>query len=157
MKLIGKPTVNPMLFYSGKILGYITWILFILCMLNITKIGKREFNYINIVSCMVGLIGLLLIIISLFNLGNSTRLGLPLENTTFKKSGLYKLSRNPMYLGFNFLTISSMIFTGNFVIIVMGIYSILVYHIIIIKEENFLEQRFGKEYIEYKKKVRRYL
>jgi protein-S-isoprenylcysteine O-methyltransferase Ste14 len=40
---------------------------------------------------------------------------------------------------------------------VPGIYSIVVYHLIIIGEEKFLEKAFREAYLEYKKKVRRYI
>jgi protein-S-isoprenylcysteine O-methyltransferase Ste14 len=105
----------------------------------------------------MSLAGLIIIVISCINLGNSNRLGLPVGNTKLKVTGLYKLSRNPMYLGFNLLTISSVIFTLNIVTALMGIYSILIYHFIILAEEKFLEERFGSEYIEYKKRVGRYI
>ena len=62
-----------------------------------------------------------------------------------------------MYLGFNLLTISAMIYTMNIWIIIIGIYSIIIYHLIIIGEERFLKNRFGQEYISYRNKIRRYL
>ena len=96
-------------------------------------------------------------IISLINLGKSTRLGTPQESTEFKTNGLYKISRNPMYVGFNMLSLSAILFTHNFIVIFLGVYSIYVYHLIILGEEKFLESRFSEQYLEYKKNVRRYL
>jgi len=98
-----------------------------------------------------------MITISLFNLGKSTRVGLPTNNTELKTSGLYKISRNPMYFGFNLLTLSSMIYTANLMVIALGLYSMLVYHLIIKAEERFLENRFGDDFINYKTKTRRYI
>jgi protein-S-isoprenylcysteine O-methyltransferase Ste14 len=62
-----------------------------------------------------------------------------------------------MYMGFNLLTISSMIYSMHIIIFLSGIFSIIVYHLIILAEEQFLEDRFGFEYANYKKKIRRYL
>ena len=62
-----------------------------------------------------------------------------------------------MYVGFNLITISSIIYTGNLFILLMGLYSIIVYHFIIISEEKFLASRFEMEYLDYKLGVRRYL
>jgi len=101
--------------------------------------------------------GLGLSVLSLINLGSSTRLGLPSEITTFKTNGLYKYSRNPMYVGFNFLTIASMLYVWHIIILFLGLYSIIIYHFIILGEERFMESRFGEEYINYKQKVRRYI
>ena len=62
-----------------------------------------------------------------------------------------------MYVGLHLVTLSSMIFSLNWIIIIMGIYSMVVYHFIIKGEENFLKNRFGEAYLEYQRKVRRYL
>lgn len=62
-----------------------------------------------------------------------------------------------MYLGFNLITIAAMIYTLNLWIVILGIYSMAIYHLIILGEEMFLENRFGISFIDYKKKTRRYL
>ncbi len=62
-----------------------------------------------------------------------------------------------MYVGLHMVTLSSMIFSLNWIIILMGIYSIVVYHFIIKGEENFLKNLFGEAYLDYQRKVRRYL
>lgn len=157
MDLIGKTTIHPILFFSGKILGYLTWIVLFILLLNIKLIDRISIFYNDYISLVFLMIGLIFIVFSLINLGNSTRLGLPSEPTVFKTNGLYKISRNPMYLGFNLFTISSMVYCLNIWIILLGLYSIIIYHFIILGEENFLENRFGLEYLNYKKKVRRYL
>lgn len=73
-------------------------------------------------------------------------------------SGLYKYSRNPIYLiscagpislGFIFLTYWAM-----FAFIPA---LIVVYFTAVKKEEQYLEKKFGQEYLDYKKKVRRWL
>jgi len=103
------------------------------------------------------LIGLLFTVMSLINPGKSTTLGLPSKNTVFKTNGIYKISRNPMYIGFNCLTLASMLYTLNITVILLGVYSMMIYHLIILGEEKFLEQRFGDNYMEYKKTIRRYI
>ena len=157
MEIFGKSTINPLLYYSGKIVGYIVWIILALSLLNISKIEDSSFYYAKVISIFLLCIGLLFAFFSLINLGRSTRLGLPKKPTIFKENGIYRISRNPMYIGFGLITISSMIYTMNLLVGIMGIYSLFVYHLIILSEEKFLENRFGRKYIEYKKKVRRYL
>ena len=157
MDWIGKTTINPFLFYSGKISGYITWIVLILFLLdsNLTKRISNRYN--DYLSYALLIIGLFFIVYSMVNLGRSTRLGLPSEDTVLKTNGLYKISRNPIYVGFNLLTIASIVYSLNITIILAGIYSIIVYHLIILGEEKFLENRFGQDYMDYKKRARRYL
>lgn len=157
MEIIGKTTINPLIFYSGKISGYITWIILFLLLIDITIVEVKVLYYNNYVSLIILLIGLIFTAISLMNLGKSTRLGLPSDDTKLKTDGIYRLSRNPMYVGFNLITISAIVFTLNWIILILGLYCILVYHLIIKGEENFLKHRFGKEYEMYQTRVRRYL
>lgn len=70
---------------------------------------------------------------------------------------IYKYTRNPMYLGFLLWLFSlgtllrspiSILFIVVF-IIYMNLFQIM-------PEENILEEKFGKEYLEYRKRVRRW-
>jgi protein-S-isoprenylcysteine O-methyltransferase Ste14 len=101
--------------------------------------------------------GIVLIILSSVFLGRSVRIGLPKEDTTIKTGGIYRYSRNPMYVGAHLVTLSSMVYTLHVGVILLGIYSFIVYHLIILGEEKFLGERFGSEYENYKQRVRRYL
>lgn len=157
MELIGKPTINPLLFYTGKISGYITWVAFVYALSTENLNVSYGLYYNNIIAYCLFAIGLIITIVSLLHLGKSVRLGLPTEHTVLKLNGIYRFSRNPMYVGFGFFTLASMIYTMSFVIIVLGIYSLVVYHLIIKSEEEFLRSRFGNDYKIYRKNVRRYL
>ncbi len=157
MKIIGKTTINPAIFYSGKISGYITWVILLGYFLNVIPRSGVQNIYLQWFSISILVMGLVIVTISLVNLGKSTRLGLPTEDTTLKTNGIYRFSRNPMYFGFNLLTISAMFYCINFVPLILGTYSMITYHLIILGEEKFLEERFGDEYFRYKKNVRRYI
>lgn len=146
MELIGKTTINPFLFYSGKISGYIIWGLLLVSLYstqNISQINPQRWVAI-ILLCF----GLILTIAGLIKLGKSTRLGIPEEDTERGTNGLYKISRNPIYLGFNLFSLAAVLSIGSFVVLIVALYSIVVYHLIILAEEKFLE---------YKKNVRRYI
>lgn len=157
MNIIGKTPINPILFYTGKISGYCTWVILLLSVLDIPVVAVHSAPAFKYTSYALFLTGLLLTLLSMINLGRSTRLGLPQEDTVFKTNGVYGLSRNPMYLGFDLLTLSAILYTLNIGVISLGIYSIVIYHFIILGEEKFLEQRFGNVYIDYRQKIRRYL
>ncbi len=62
-----------------------------------------------------------------------------------------------MYLGFDLLTISSILANANLIVALLGIYSIISYDFIVRAEERFLRERFGPEYGEYRARVHRYL
>jgi len=156
MEIIGKTTINPILFYSGKICGYLTWLLLGLSFFGINFLPTIENVCLKYTSIPILIIGFLFIIFSAIFLGKSTRLGLPENDTKLKTQGIYKISRNPMYVGFNFLTISAIIGQMSIIVIIFGIYSIIIYHSIILAEERFLKNKFFTDYEEYIKKVRRY-
>jgi protein-S-isoprenylcysteine O-methyltransferase Ste14 len=157
MELIGKTTINPILFFSGKMSGYLTWIIFGLSFLNIKIVHFNSSGYNKEIAFAIMSVGFIAVVLSSINLGRSTRLGLPSDDTQLKTKGIYKISRNPMYLGFNLLTISSIVYSLNLTVFLLGIYSIIIYHFIIVGEEKFLQTRFGADYLDFKKRVRRYL
>ena len=80
------------------------------------------------------------------------------ETNILVTSGIFKYSRNPMYLGMLMIILSTSIFYLN-------IYSILTPLLFIIwinkfqikREEEFLTEKFGDEYLSYKKKTRRWI
>lgn len=157
MEIIGKTTIHPVLFFSGKILGYCTWILFLLALFGIRFIPENPIPATQYVAYGLVAIALFVTTMSLIHLGSSTRLGLPTTDTEFKQNGVYRFSRNPMYLGFNLITVSAMLYFFNGFIAIAGLYSIVVYHLIILGEEKYMGFRFGEKYRDYKKKVRRYI
>jgi protein-S-isoprenylcysteine O-methyltransferase Ste14 len=157
MEIIGRITINPIVFYTGKLSGYITWIILSLMLFDINLIERRLVFYNNYASVILLFVGLLFTVISLVNLGKSTRLGLPSDDTKLKTNGIYKISRNPMYVGFDLITIASIVFTLHWLVIILGIYSLITYHLIIKGEEAFMLKRFSNEYEKYQLKVRRYL
>ena len=157
MEILGKSTINPLLFYPGKIAGYVTWTALLLSFLNINILAKSIPWQLDFIAYILFTIGVAISMVSLFTLGKSTRFGIPTKKTALKTGGLYKVSRNPIYLGFDLMTISSILLLLNPIILVLGVFNIVVYHLIIIGEEQFLEKDFGEDYLEYKRKVRRYI
>jgi len=72
--------------------------------------------------------------------------------------GVFRVSRNPMYLGFLLILIGIGVFLGSLtpflVIIAFAIFNDIVF---IRVEERMLEEKFGQVWQEYKRKVRRWL
>jgi protein-S-isoprenylcysteine O-methyltransferase Ste14 len=153
--IVGTPTIRPAIFYSGKAAGYFLWALEGLSILKFIEPGPSGFMRISGVVSLCA--GLLLFFLSAAALGRSTRLGLPLGETRFVSHGIYRFSRNPMYLAFNLVTLSSCFILQIPAVILLGAFSIVVYHRIILGEERYLEETFGEPYLVYKSKVRRYL
>jgi protein-S-isoprenylcysteine O-methyltransferase Ste14 len=73
------------------------------------------------------------------------------------KSGLYRYSRNPMYVGYFFYFLGLALLTQSPVLLVILILFQIATHWIILAEEQWCLLNFGEDYINYMKKVRRYL
>jgi len=103
-------------------------------------------------------IGVMLFTLAIIRLGTfSLRVGLAQENTSLRTGGIYRFSRNPMLLGLYLMALGSAIYVQNPINWILVIVALAVHHKIILAEENFLQARFGKQWIEYRNKVRRYI
>jgi len=72
-------------------------------------------------------------------------------------SGVYKLSRNPMYLGMALLCLGiAMLFKSLVGIILIGVALVVIDRYVVAREEAYLARRFGAEYDAYRAKVRRW-
>jgi len=72
--------------------------------------------------------------------------------------GIYRLTRNPMYVGMAGWQIAWGFARQNLWVIVLTPLSLLgVYLVAVRQEEAYLEAKFGEAYIEYKSTVRRWL
>lgn len=80
------------------------------------------------------------------------------ESTTLITDGVFRLSRNPMYVGFVLILLGIAIFVGSLTpYAVVIVFPILMDRIFIRGEERMLEETFGGAWLEYKKKVRRWI
>jgi protein-S-isoprenylcysteine O-methyltransferase Ste14 len=72
--------------------------------------------------------------------------------------GAYRFSRNPMYVGFALLTLGlAFLIDSAWLLLVLPIALALTDRLIVVREERYLERKFGDEYLEYKRRVRRWL
>jgi len=80
------------------------------------------------------------------------------EITELIKNGLFRYSRNPIYFGLLIVLISLSFLLNNLWILLSVVpFVFLINHILIIPEERYLLDKFGDEYKNYRKKVRRWV
>ena len=90
-------------------------------------------------------------------MGDAFRPGTPKEDTSLKTDGLFRLSRNPMYVGVYATIMASSLYTLNPIVILLGAFVVAVHHAIVLEEENHMRKVFSREYSEYCSRVRRYI
>ncbi len=94
--------------------------------------------------------------------GAFSRVGTPIvpfeKSTVIVTSGLFRFSRNPMYLGMVMALFGVALLLGSTATFIpIPIFVWLIQYQFISREEEFLEEIFGEEYLAYKDKVRRWL
>ena len=78
--------------------------------------------------------------------------------STIIEGGIYRYSRNPIYLAFCITTIgAALIMDSWWGLIAVPPLAYLLQALVIRKEETYLEAKFGAPYLNYKRRVRRWL
>ena len=73
-------------------------------------------------------------------------------------SGIYRFTRNPMYLGMALLYLGlALWFRSSWAVILLPVVILVIRTQVIAREERYLAKKFGDEYLSYKAKVRRWL
>ena len=81
-----------------------------------------------------------------------------LPSTALVLDGPYRFTRNPMYLGMAGTLLGAAVFLGSLTpLIVIPAFMALIAERFIVPEEAKLEAAFGRDYVDYKARVRRWL
>jgi protein-S-isoprenylcysteine O-methyltransferase Ste14 len=154
---VGKKTKRTM--YIERILRIITTLIVLVIIvsiyLNTTVISNMKIRYIGIV--LIG-IGTAVFITAMITMRDSWRAGIPSgEKLQIVTKGIYGISRNPAFLGFDLTYIGASLAFGNVVLLVFSFVAIIIMHLQILEEERYMEKTFGVEYLSYKQRVGRYI
>jgi protein-S-isoprenylcysteine O-methyltransferase Ste14 len=95
-------------------------------------------------------LGILVFTASVFNFAKPDKNGI-------NQKGLYRISRNPMYIGYFIYFLGCVLLTSSIVLLAALIVFQISAHWIILSEERWCINEFGESYVNYMKKVRRYL
>jgi protein-S-isoprenylcysteine O-methyltransferase Ste14 len=72
--------------------------------------------------------------------------------------GIYRVTRNPMYLGMAMLHVAISIAIGSLAaLLLLAPVLVIIDRAVIRREEDYLSRRFGQPYLDYKARVRRWL
>ena len=116
-------------------------------------------NVLRIIGLILLGLGDLVFTVSVLQMKDNWRAGVQREEKTeLVTTGIYSISRNPAFLGFDLMYIGIMITFFNWILCVVTCVVMVLFHLQIVNvEEDFLIEAFGDEYIKYRKKVCRYL
>ena len=128
---------------------------------NLPTVSTQEFFHSEIlqwIGVLLCLAGLSLVLWSLVSFGRSFRVGIDTEHPDkLITSGAFAYSRNPIYVAFALVLLGQFLIFPNWLLLVYLFAGIWLFHRQVLREEDYLKQHYGKEYLEYRNRVRRYV
>ncbi len=167
--------VNPFTFsksddahgFNGKVFTFISLLEFIVVFIYAFKnewyqyllpFWYLENSYLHYVGWGLLLLSLTLVWLAQSQMANSWRIGIDEENKTkLVTEGLFSISRNPIFLGIMIANIGLLLLIPNaFTLLIVSLSTVSI-NTQIRLEEAFLKKSHGRQYIDYFKKVRRWI
>ncbi len=128
---------------------------------NLASLSTQTFFHSELLSwvgVLLCIVGLLLLLLSLVAFGKSFRVGIDVDHADkLVMTGVFAFSRNPIYVAFGLVLFGQFLVFPNWVLLVYLAAGIWLFHRQVLREEAFLRQHYCQEYLEYCKRVRRYL
>ena len=134
-------------------------LVFIAGLVSIFLETGNSLTAIRIIGAITSVGGTVIFIVALWTMRDSWRAGVSkTDKTELITNGIYHISRNPAFLEFDLLYIGTLLMFFNWILCFLTVFAVIMYHLQIVNvEENFLLVAFGNEYLQYKKKVCRYI
>lgn len=140
-------------------LKIITYLLPVVQVVSIVLYDTSVHISMRIAGVIITALGVLAFIVSVLQMKDNWRAGVQREEkTNLITTGIYSISRNPAFLGFELMYIGILLVFFNWYLCCSTIFAVVFFHLQIVNvEEEFLTEAFGEEYLAYKKKVCRYI
>jgi protein-S-isoprenylcysteine O-methyltransferase Ste14 len=141
----------PLLYLSGVVIGaVVNWM---------KPLPVSHSSFVRIIGLVVVILGIIWT-----NWGrlamkaHGTNINPTKPTTTIVRSGPYRLSRNPLYLGLTIVYLGLSLAVNSWWCLLLLIpISLLMHFQVVLREERYLDRKFGETYREYQRRVRRYL
>ncbi len=155
-----QPTDSPRIYIPPPVI-YIGFFLVAILLQGATHMNNRFFLTVT-----SKVLGALLIVFGLFFNFPALRQFFKTKNTvvtskpanSLQTTGIYSVSRNPMYISLLLFYTGLSFLIGNWWhIILLPVLFLIVQEYIIKREERYLLRRFGEQYLRYTTKVRRWI
>ncbi len=114
---------------------------------------------VRMAGVLIGITGVIVFTVSVLTMRDSWRAGVSkTDKTELVTEGIYQISRNPAFLGFDLVYIGIATMFFNWPLLIVSAFAMFMLHLQIVNvEEKFLLESFGDEYLCYRKRVCRYL
>ena len=153
----GKPPIGRAVFYASKYAVLVVWLVMVLQNWGIPLGFFTVPAFLHWSALALWACGFALLFLGRWGMRESFRIGSPEESTSLKVNGLFRYSRNPMYVGVGATLLAAILSTLNPIVLAIVVFVAAVHHRIVLAEERHLGETFGEAYRAYCLRVRRYL
>lgn len=112
----------------------------------------------RIAGVVIAVIGVVIFIMAVLTMRDSWRAGVSeTEKTELVTNGIFSISRNPAFLGFDLVYLGILLMFFNPILLALSGFAALMLHLQIVNvEEDHMLIAFGDDYLKYRKRVCRY-
>ncbi|MCB1625922.1 MAG: isoprenylcysteine carboxylmethyltransferase family protein [Pseudomonadales bacterium] len=113
---------------------------------------------ITVIICLAGVALVLSGLVAFRRARTTVNPHTPEKSTSIVRSGPYRFTRNPMYLGLAMVLLGLCVYFANsLAVIAVAVFVAYITRFQIMPEERLLLETFGESYAEYKRSVRRWI
>ncbi|WP_100488434.1 methyltransferase family protein [Sporolactobacillus pectinivorans] len=139
----------PPLIGGEKVAFWFYQIANILILLYLLFLRIRNDSFWYYAGLIIYSLGIILCIISVVDFAKPNKNGINLK-------GLYRMSRNPMYVAYFIYFLGCVLLTRSLILLTLLVIFQISTHWIILSEERWCTKEFDGEYVKYMHRVRRY-
>lgn len=155
---IAKREKRDKIFYTELLMKIATYSVVLAEVVSIFVVEPDLPIRIMIIGVLLGIAGDIIFAVAVVTMRDSWRAGIAEEDKReMITSGIYKISRNPAFLGFDCVYLGILLLFFNRILLIFSVFAAVMLHLQILQEEKYLSVAFGEEYISYKKHTCRYL
>lgn len=111
----------------------------------------------RVLGALLVILGFTIFAWAFYSFGNSWRVGFDTKTPgALVTSGIFALSRNPIYLFLDLWFIGIFLINGTLVFFVFSLLALFHMHYQILREEEFLNELYGQPYNDYRSRTARY-
>jgi protein-S-isoprenylcysteine O-methyltransferase Ste14 len=128
---------------------------------HLPTVSRQEFfrsetlSWVGVLLCLAGLF---LLLLSLVSFGKSFRVGIDRDHADeLVTTGIFGFSRNPIYVAFWIFLLGQFLVFPNWILLVYLIAAAWLFNRQVLREEEYMRNHYGQQYLDYRNRVRRYL
>lgn len=115
-------------------------------------------EWLRMAGVLTAVLGDISFLAGMLTMRDSWRAGVSKDKTALVTRGIFRISRNPAFLGFDLVYLGILFQFFGWTLCIVSLFAILMFHLqIVFNEEEAMLRAFGEEYLDYRKRVNRYL